>query len=213
MFTGIIEHLGKIISLSPRAGGQAITIDIGPLADGSRLGDSIAVNGVCLTITEFSGSIARFDVSPETIAKSTLKSIRPGLLVNLERAMQAGGRFGGHIVQGHIDGVGKIISIQKKGAFAEFVIEPPKELLTEIIAKGSIALDGISLTVAGIENGRFWIAIIPETLVRTTWSQAKIGDAVNIETDIIVKSVRKQLERILPATGNLTLEKLRDLGF
>lgn len=213
MFTGIIEHIGKVISLLPKVGGQAIQVDIGPLATGSRLGDSIAINGVCLTIAELSGSIARFDVSPETLAKSTLKSIRSGASVNLERAMQAGGRFGGHIVQGHIDGVGKIVSIQKKGEFAEFTIEPPKELLTEIIAKGSIALDGISLTVAGIGNGRFWIAIIPETLSRTTWQNSKLGDITNIETDIIVKAVRKQIEHILPSDKGLSESTLRELGF
>lgn len=213
MFTGIIEHIGKVVSLSPKAGGQVIQVDIGPLAAGSRLGDSIAINGVCLTITELSNALARFDVSPETLAKSTLKTVRPGAAVNLERAMQAGGRFGGHIVQGHIDGVGKIASIQKKGGFAEFVIEPPKELLSEIITKGSIALDGISLTVAGIESGKFRIAIIPETLARTTWQNSKIGDITNIETDIIVKAVRKQIERILPATRGLNEETLRGLGF
>jgi riboflavin synthase len=213
MFTGIIETVGKVTAVSPKAGGITLMAQFGPIAKGVKTGDSIAINGVCLTITELAETSARFDVSPETLNRTTLSRIRAGQQVNLERAIAAGARFGGHIVQGHIDGVGKIISIQKQGDFAVFTIEPPAELLNEIIVKGSIALDGISLTVASIVGKTFTVALIPETLTRTTWGQSKVGDTVNIETDILLKAVRKQLEKILPSKAELTEEKLRELGF
>jgi riboflavin synthase len=213
MFTGIIETIGSVVSASPKAGGMTLAVRLGAVAEGTKLGDSIAVNGVCLTVTTLSGEIAQFDVSGESLNRTTLKTIRAGGRVNLERAMQAGGRFGGHIVQGHIDGVGKIASIQKQGDFAVFTIEPPKALLDEIIVKGSIALDGVSLTVASASGGAFTTALIPETLSRTIWGQAKIGDAVNIETDILIKAVRKQLERILPDKSILTEDNLKAWGF
>jgi riboflavin synthase len=176
-------------------------------------GDSIAVNGVCLTVVELTGSSARFDVSAETLGHSTLKNTRPGRLVNLERAMSASARFGGHIVQGHIDAVGKIVSIQKQNDFAVFTIEPPAQLLDEIVVKGSVALDGISLTVAAVVGKTFTVALIPETLSRTIWKQSKPGDAVNIETDVLLKAVRKQSEKIRPAKTDLTEEKLKEMGF
>ena len=213
MFTGIIETIGSVVSASPKAGGMTLGVRLEMVAEGTKLGDSIAVNGVCLTVTALSGEIAQFDVGGESLSRTTLKTIRTGGRVNLERAMPAGGRFGGHVVQGHIDGVGKIVSIQKQGDFAVFTVEPPKELLDEIIVKGSIALDGISLTVASIAGTTFSTAIIPETLSRTLWGQSKIGDAVNIETDILIKAVRKQLEKILPNKSNLTEDKLKALGF
>ena len=213
MFTGIIETVGKVTAVFPKTGGVALTVQLGHIAKGVKTGDSIAINGVCLTITELAETSARFDVSPETLNRTTLSRIRNGQQVNLERAIAADARFGGHIVQGHIDGVGKIISIQKQGDFAVFTIEPPAELLNEIIVKGSIALDGISLTVASIVGKTFTVALIPETLTRTTWGQSKVGDTVNIETDILLKAVRKQLEKILPSKAELTEEKLRELGF
>lgn len=213
MFTGIIETIGSVVSVSPKAGGMVLAVRLGAVAEGTKLGDSIAVNGVCLTVTSLSGEIAQFDVSGESLSRTTLKAIRAGGRVNLERAMQAGGRFGGHVVQGHIDGVGKIASIQKQGDFAVFTIQPPKELLDEIITKGSIALDGISLTVASISGDTFTSALIPETLSRTIWGQANVGDAVNIETDILIKAVRKQLNQISPHKSTLTEDKLKEWGF
>jgi riboflavin synthase len=213
MFTGIIEAVGNVIAASPRAGGMTLTVRLGVVAGGTKPGDSIAVNGTCLTVTSLSGEIAHFDVSPESLNRTTLKAIRAGSRVNLERAMQADGRFGGHIVQGHIDGVGKIVSIQKQGDFATFTISPPTELMDEIIVKGSIALDGVSLTVASVSDSTFSLAMIPETLSRTCWGQAKVGDAVNIETDVLIKAVRKQLEKILPNKAALTEDKLKAWGF
>lgn len=213
MFTGIIESIGTVLSVVPRAGGMMLTVRLGAAAEGTKLGDSIAVNGVCLTVTSLHGDTAGFDVSGESLSRSTLKHIRTGQVVNLERAMQAGARFGGHIVQGHVDGVGKIASIEKKGDFSVFTIEPPAELMVEIVVKGSVALDGISLTAASVTDKALTVALIPETLGRTTWGRSKAGDAVNIETDILVKAIRKQLENIVPAREGLTESKLRELGF
>lgn len=213
MFTGIIETVGKIVSASPKAGGMTLTVQLGSIAEGVKTGDSIAVNGVCLTAVELAGPSARFDVSTESLNRSTLKNSRAGQSVNLERAMSANARFGGHVVQGHIDSVGKIISIRKQGDFAVFAIEPPVQLLDEIVVKGSIALDGISLTVAAIVGKTFTVALIPETLSRTTWKQSKVGDTVNIETDVLLKAVRKQREKIQPDKTSLTEEKLREMGF
>jgi riboflavin synthase len=220
MFTGIIETVGKIASTSPKAGGMTLTVQLGgicstaaPGCGAVKPGDSIAVNGVCLTAVELSGSSARFDVSAETLNRTTLKNGRAGQSVNLERAMSAAARFGGHVVQGHIDGVGKITAIRKQGDFAVFAIEPPAQLLDEIVVKGSVALDGISLTVASVVGKTFTVALIPETLSRTTWKQSRVGDAVNIETDVLLKAVRKQLEKIQPDKTNLTEEKLKEMGF
>jgi riboflavin synthase len=213
MFTGIIETIGTITSVSGKAGGMTLTVQLNSMAQALKPGDSIAVNGVCLTVTRLSGDTAIFDVSAETLGRTTLKNSRPGQSVNLERAMPADGRFDGHIVQGHIDGVGKISSIQKQGDFAVFTVESSVELLDQIVVKGSVALDGISLTVASIKGKSFTVALIPETLSRTTWGQSKVGDTVNIETDILLKAVRKQLEKIRPNQSGLSEDKLKDLGF
>ncbi|NLH15944.1 MAG: riboflavin synthase [Phycisphaerae bacterium] len=213
MFTGIIEAVGRVISARSGGGGMALSIDLKGLSGPIRLGESIAVNGVCLTVSQLDGSAADFDVSGETINRSTLSRLRSGTRVNLERAMASDGRFGGHIVQGHIDGIGTIAAIRKKGSFAEFSFSAPADLLEAMVEKGSVALDGISLTVTRMDPGGFTVALIPTTLAATTWSQAKSGDEVNIETDILIKVVKKQLDRILPSKGNLTAEKLRELGF
>jgi len=214
MFTGIIETIGTVrsASLSTAAGG-AVSIDIANLAEGTALGDSIAVNGVCLTVTKLTATVANFDVSAETVAKSSLGKIRSGSSVNLERAMSAQGRFGGHIVQGHVDGIAKIETVERKGEFVEIRFTAGEELLNEIVAKGSVAVDGISLTVAKIDKKGFSVAVIPVTLKETTLGKVKTTDLVNIETDIICKTVKKQLERMLSTEGGLTVNKLRELGF
>jgi riboflavin synthase len=232
MFTGIIENIGKITSTSAKTGGMTLTVQLDPacrvcsaaehaknqenrgqLPVFAKTGDSIAVNGVCLTVTQLSGNTISFDVSSETLTRTTLKNCRPGQSINLERAMSADARFDGHIVQGHIDAVGKIISIRKQGDFAVFTIESPSQLLDQIVIKGSVALDGISLTVASISGKTFTVALIPETLSRTIWGQSKVGDAVNIETDILLKAVQKQLEKIQPNKLGMTEDRLRELGF
>jgi len=214
MFTGLIEAIGIAKSLSPGAGaGSVLVVDVGPLAGECKAGDSIAVSGVCLTVTRLAGTLAGFELSPETLERSTLGALRPGTQVNLERALRPTDRLGGHIVQGHVDGIGTIRIIRKIGEFAdiEFTVEP--ELLGQMVPKGSVAVDGVSLTIAGLGPDTFRVAAIPETLNRTTLGNAYIGGRVNIETDILVKIVRRQLEAILPQKESLTVERLRQMGY
>ena len=213
MFTGIIETIGIIKQVQPSGNQMRLSIDLNRIADGTRLGDSIAVNGVCLTISHLNGTVAQFDVSTETIEKTTLTKLKNGSVINLDRAMSAQGRFGGHIVQGHIDGLGKIAAIQKQADFAQFRFEVPKELQAQIVLKGSVAVDGVSVTVAKLDAAGFEVAVIPTTLKETTWHQSKIGDAVNIETDILVKITQRQLAAMLPNSKGLTIDKLREHGF
>jgi len=193
-----------------------LTIDLGELANESKIGDSIAINGVCLTIAGLERGLAKFELSSETLAKSTLANIQPSSQVNIERAMKATDRFGGHFVLGHIDGTAKIKSIDRQGKYADMMFSAKTELLDQMVTKGSVAVDGISLTIASMDETSFNVAVIPETLKRTTLSAAKIGDCVNIETDIIVKTIKKQLESALGrlhGSQPLTMEKLRQSGF
>ncbi|MFB0525297.1 MAG: riboflavin synthase, partial [Phycisphaerae bacterium] len=174
------------------------------------------INGVCLTIAELSGNLATFQLSTETLTKSTLGGLKSSSPVNVERAMKAADRFGGHFVLGHIDGIATIKTIKRQGQFAdiEFAAEP--ELLSQMVVKGSVAIDGISLTIASMDERSFSVALIPQTLKKTTLGTAKVGDAVNIETDIIVKTVKSQMASAfggLPKEQPLTVERLRQLGF
>ncbi len=215
MFTGLIEAVCDVKSVSPGsgAGGGSLVVDLGDLARDCRLGDSVAVSGVCLTVTRLQGTVATFGLSPETLERSSLANLRPGGKVNIERAMKATDRFGGHIVQGHVDGVGVIRAIKQLGEFVDLEFAVGKELLDQMVPKGSAAVDGVSLTIAGMNAGSFRVAAIPETLNRTTLGHAYIGGRVNIEVDILVKIVRRQLEVLLPAQQPLTVERLRQMGF
>ena len=213
MFTGLIETICTVKSVRQTGNSTAFTIDLGLLADESKTGDSIAINGVCLTITRLQGSLASFDVSAETLAKSTLGKLKPSSEVNVERPLKASDRFGGHFVLGHVDGTATVDAIDKAGEFANIKFAAKAELLDAIIAKGSVAVDGISLTIASVNPNSFGVSVIPETLKRTTLGKAKIGDLVNIETDIIVKTIKRQLDEILPKKQGLTAEKLRQLGY
>lgn len=190
-----------------------LAVDLGGLAGESKTGGSIAVNGVCLTIAELRGGLAEFEVSGETLAKSTLGLLKSSSLVNIEPAMGAADRFGGHFVLGHVDGIATIKKISRGGEFADIEFSAGPELLAQMVVKGSVAVDGISLTITDISDKSFSIAIIPETLKRTILGTANTGDKVNIETDIIVKTVKKQLENILPKGQKLTAERLKELGF
>jgi riboflavin synthase len=213
MFTGLIEAVCLVKSVRRSDSAMHLTIDLGKLADESKVGDSLAINGVCLTITKQEGQLATFDISGETLGKSALGKLKGASEVNVELSMRADGRFGGHIVQGHIDGVGTVKAVERQGEFANMKFAAGEELLEQMVAKGSVAVDGISLTIANVDESSFGVAIIPETLKRTTLGKAKVDDTVNIETDIIVKIIKKQLDRILPTDGKLTVERLKELGF
>ncbi len=189
-----------------------LAIDLDLLAKEIKTGDSIAVSGVCLTASKLRGNIANFDVSGETLEKSTLGKLKTGDKVNIELSMKPSDRFGGHFVLGHVDGIATIKSIEKRNQFADMKFKAPPELLSQMILKGSVAVDGISLTIAQLDKDSFTVAVIPETLKRTALGTTKAGGSVNIETDIIVKTVRKQLDEILPGQG-LTMEKLKEMGF
>ena len=190
-----------------------MTIDLDKLVQDSKIGDSIAINGVCLTIAELSGNLATFELSTETLTKSTLGGLKSSSPVNVERAMKATDRFGGHFVLGHIDSTATIRAIIRSGEFADVEFAASPELLSQMVVKGSVAVDGISLTIAGMDERSFSVALIPETLKKTTLGTAKVGDAVNIETDMIVKTIQKQLAKILPQEQTLTVERLKELGF
>ena len=215
MFTGLIENIGVVrsISLGGASGSGALVVDLGESASGCRLGDSVAINGACLTVTKLAGAVATFGLSAETLAKSTLAVLKPQAKVNIERAMMATDRFGGHFVQGHVDGVGRVRAVKMAGEFADIEFVAEADLLGQMVPKGSVAIDGVSLTIAELGVESFRVAAIPETLNRTTLGQARIGDRVNIEIDIIVKVVRRQLEAILPQGKGLTLEGLHQMGF
>ena len=213
MFTGIIESICTIKAARPAKGGALLEVDLGALADDAKLGDSIAVNGACLTITKLLARTAQFDVSAETLEKSTLGSLRPGSKVNTERAMASDGRFGGHIVQGHVDATATIKTIERRGDFYQLKFAADNSVLEYIVSKASVAIDGISLTVSDLDRDSFAVTVIPTTWDKTILHLAKIGDKVNIETDIIAKMVKKQMEKMLESKSSLTAAKLKELGF
>jgi len=214
MFTGLIESVCPVKEARVIAtAGMALAVDLGPLANGTQIGDSIAINGVCLTVTRTAGPVAHFDAGTETLSRSTLGSLRPSAKVNVERALQLGDRLSGHCVQGHVDGIAVIRNLRRQGAFLEIAFGADAELLDSMVVKGSVAVDGVSLTVAGLDEAGFSVAIIPQTISATTLGTARVGDKVNIETDLIVKAVRRTLERMLPQRSELTADRLRALGF
>jgi len=191
MFTGVIEGVGKIRSKRHKGEGLEIEVACDFDLERSNVGDSISVNGCCLTVTSRLGKCFWADVSGETLASSTLGSLREGDPVNLERALKVGMRLHGHIVQGHADGVGKVIDVIGHSGSKEFVIEIPQELSRYVVEKGSVAVDGVSLTVNRVEGGRFTVMIIPHTALRSTFQHKRRGDSVNLEVDIIGKYVEK----------------------
>ena len=216
MFTGIVEETGIVDRINHGANSAVLYIKAGIALDGTKLGDSIAVNGVCLTVTSINGSVFSADVMHETINRSSLAALRSGSRVNLERAMQMGGRFGGHIVSGHIDGTGRIISIRKDDNAIWYRISASPQILRYIVEKGSITVDGISLTVAKVDDVSFSISAIPHTVAVTVLSDRHEGDIVNLENDIIGKYVEKLMQPAAePASesSGLTAEYLAMHGF
>ncbi len=194
MFTGIIEELGTVFSLDMLGGNARMVIAAETVVDGTNDGDSIAVNGVCLTALDISGESFAADVSKETLDRSTLGSLVPGSAVNLERAVTPTTRLGGHIVQGHVDGRGKFISAVQTGDFWTVTIGFPPEFARYLVYKGSVAVEGISLTVAKLDADSFDIAVIPKTWQQTNLSSLTPGDAVNLEADVIAKYVESLLK-------------------
>jgi riboflavin synthase len=191
LFTGIIEELGSVEGLAVASAGARLTIAVETLTDGLRDGDSVAVNGVCLTAIDISPGSFSADVSPETLDRTTLRRLRAGKHVNLERAMLPTTRFGGHIVQGHVDGRGEFISATPEGDFWTVKIGFPDGLRRYFVEKGSVAVEGISLTIAALGEDHFNIAIIPKTWTETNLSSLAPGDPVNIEADVIAKYVER----------------------
>ena len=195
MFTGIIEEVGEVVAIDDTTEFRTLRVRAGKLLEGAVSGVSIAVNGVCLTARKLEAQTFTADLSQETLQRTSLKSARYGTIVNLERPMRADGRFGGHIVQGHVDGVGKIRSFGRDGDNWNLRVEVPAQGLRYIVEKGSIAIDGISLTVAAIQDSTVEIAIIPHTFENTNLRHAKTGDTVNLEYDVIAKYVERMLHR------------------
>ncbi|WP_110932445.1 riboflavin synthase [Paenibacillus bouchesdurhonensis] len=194
MFTGLVEEVGAIKSIQSKGEAMFIRITANTVTQEMKLGDSVAVNGVCLTATHFDRSSFTVDVMPQTFRNTNLSQLRSGSKVNLERAMAADGRFGGHIVQGHVDGVGTITGIKQDQNAVVFEVTPAeKSLFKYIIPKGSITIDGISLTVVGTEANRFSVSIIPHTLAETVLAYKRQGDTVNLECDILGKYVEHLL--------------------
>lgn len=219
MFTGIIEDIGDIKSIKHEGDSAVLVIHSSKIMDDVKLGDSMAVNGVCLTARSISGNEFTADVMAETLRRSSLGALKPGSKVNLERAMQLGGRFGGHIVSGHIDGTGTIVSMKREANAVWVEISADSKILKLIIEKGSIAIDGISLTVAYVDDKVFKVSVIPHTASETTLLMKKVGDIVNLENDTIGKYVEKLLQPFNEQSSrkndkkSVSLETLIESGF
>jgi riboflavin synthase len=211
MFTGIVEDVGSIVSLSPLRTGISVTVATRLPAGEISVGESIAVSGVCLTVTRRGEGKFTADVSRETLARTTLSSARPGARVNLERALTLSGRLGGHIVYGHVDGTGTIREVRPVGETRVFHIQADPSIMKFVVYKGAVAVDGVSLTVSAVRPEGFELTIIPLTLERTTLGAARPGDRVNLETDIVGKYVLRHLEG--GGGGGVTEEFLKQHGF
>jgi riboflavin synthase len=212
MFTGLVSDMGVVERLDPRAGGARITIRPGALpVDELVPGESVACNGACLTVVERGGGRMSFDAVPETLARTTLGSWRSGTRVNLERALRLSDRLGGHLVQGHVDAVGKVMARTPEGQGARLTISLPPAIAPLVAEKGSIAIDGVSLTVARAGRDRFEVALIPETLARTVLGEAGPGTPVNLEADVVARHVARLRE--FAGTAGVTEGSLADWGY
>lgn len=214
MFTGIIEELGRLEAMEPRAAGSRLRIAARAIMSDLKEGDSISVNGVCLTAVDVKPGGFSADASPETLQRSTLGALRSGTPVNLERALQASSRLGGHIVQGHVDGLGRVVSLDLLGDNNWWLkLQAPPELDRYIVFKGSIAIDGISLTIAALEDGVLSVTIIPHTYENTNLRGKRPGDSVNLETDVLARYVEKMLGTLDIRQDRLTVDKLQQQGY
>jgi riboflavin synthase alpha subunit len=231
MFTGIVQHVGPVAGVETApcrhaSGGQAygLGVDLGPLAADLALGASVAVSGVCLTVAALRGTVARFDVVPETWGRTTLHGLRVGDPVNLERSLRVGDPLDGHFVQGHVEGVGGVVRVERGEGQWKVWVEAQADLMPAIVPKGSIALDGTSLTVVDVEAARFSVVLVPTTLQRTVLGRRRAGDQVNIETDLLTRVILGRLAGLAklelsstadsaPGAAGLSWDKLRAAGF
>ena len=196
MFTGIVEELGRVVAVEHGAQSARLTVE-GPLVAADAVhGASIAVDGVCLTVVEHDGARFTVDVMAETLSRSSLADVRPGQRVNLERAMAADGRFGGHVVQGHVDGTGRVVARVPGDRWEVVTIALPPDLASYVVEKGSVTVDGVSLTISGLDDGAgtFSVSLIPTTLELTTLGHRAVGDLVNLEVDVLAKYVERLLQ-------------------
>ncbi|HUL59689.1 MAG TPA: riboflavin synthase [Anaeromyxobacteraceae bacterium] len=212
MFTGLVSDMGVVERLTPRQGGARLTIRPRALpVDELALGESVACSGACLTVVERGGGLVSFDAVPETLARTTLGGWKPGAAVNLERALAVGDRLGGHMVQGHVDAVGEVVARTPEGQGARLAVSLPAAIAPLVAEKGSIAVDGVSLTVAAVTRDRFEVALIPETLARTTLGQARPGTRVNLEADVVARHLARLHE--LGAGGAVSEGALSRWGY
>lgn len=213
MFTGIIEELGQVESLEQRGEGARIRIGCQIVLEDAKPGSSIAVNGVCLTASELGAAGFVADIAPETIRRSNLGDLRPGMSVNLERPLTPTGRLGGHIVQGHVDATGDLISLEELGDGNWWLsVRVPDDARQYVVTKGSIAINGISLTVAAVSEDVVSVTVVPHTYEHTTLRSSRPGERLNIECDIIAKYLMSYVGKLEPSRG-LSVDKLRELGF
>jgi riboflavin synthase len=217
MFTGIVKDIGTVRSIQHIPGGLRLTITVGRMWAGMNPGDSIALNGVCQTVVALGKGTFSVEVLPETLKRTTLGRSRPGERINLEPAVGPSDRFGGHLVSGHVDAVGTVRGRHRRTGDTVLLIGAPAVIMTQLLERGSVAVDGVSLTVVSLHEDAFTVALIPHTLRTTTLADRKVGDAINLETDLIVKAVQRLLDphffEHLSGKGKLTEERLRQLGF
>ncbi|MGZ4382601.1 MAG: riboflavin synthase [Gaiellaceae bacterium] len=193
MFTGLIREVGRVAGVTGGDGGVRLEIEAPLTSDGATIGDSVAINGVCLTVVGVDGVRLAFDAVPETLARSSLGRLIPGTPVNLEPALRAGDALGGHFVQGHVDGVGAVRTVEPEGGGRRLWFDAPPGLLRYVVEKGSISIEGTSLTVAALDEAGFAVALIPHTLAETTFGSLGPGDPVNLEVDVLAKYVERLL--------------------
>jgi riboflavin synthase len=203
MFTGLVEEMGTVVAMTAARPGARLAVKCSLVAKDAAVGDSIAVSGCCLTVVKKEKGLLTFDVGEESLFRTNLGRLKKGDRVNLERSLAVGDRLGGHFVTGHIDTTGSLIRQRETGEWASFTFRVPKQLSRQLASKGSIAVDGVSLTLVNVEEDRFSVALIPHTLENTTLGKLAIGDTVNLETDLLAKYVQRQLESRLPSTPAL----------
>ena len=202
MFTGLVETMGQVHALEPRTAGVRLVIDAPAIAEGIQIGDSIANNGCCLTVVQINATLLGFDAGPETLACTNLGQKQVGDNINLERSVCLGDRLGGHLVTGHVDGLGELVKREDDQDWSTFWFKTPPNLSRQMASKGSITVDGISLTLVDVTDAQFSVALIPHTLEVTTFGKLQVGDQVNLETDLLAKYVERQMTAISDASSN-----------